>query len=59
MERKVVIFTRFSDPHKQWEESLEAQELKCRQVLDREGINCSHAIVLREKGERGTHTLSS
>lgn len=52
MESSIVLFLRFSDP-KQREESLRAQELKCRQLLDQLGIDHSNALVLKGSAERG------
>jgi site-specific DNA recombinase len=52
MEGQVVLFLRFSSRN-QREESLRAQELKCRQLLDQLGIDHSNALVLRGVAERG------
>ncbi|MGB7160775.1 MAG: recombinase family protein [Tepidisphaeraceae bacterium] len=49
----IVIYTRYSDPHLQRQESLEAQELKVRQQLDYLGIDHGQALLLREGGQRG------
>jgi hypothetical protein len=52
MAKRVVIYTRFTDP-KQREESHEAQERKVRQHFDYLGIDHTNALVLRDSAQRG------
>lgn len=50
--KQIIIYARYSSAL-QRDESLDAQEAKCRQKLKQAGIDDSDALVLTDRAQRG------